>query len=128
MADQALKSIPNKTLKEVHKVGKLACLLETSQGRTFFDLYLNDRPEFAKYWTFYTTAGNIEQSQSVEEQLQLAEDCYSRHVAIEASSEDRVDWVLNRSKVNKIKTEIASCRESNTSPKDVYKVLREDTL
>jgi hypothetical protein len=52
MAD--LKSISNKALKKIIREGKLSALLQSKDGKLYFDSFLknpvNPQLEFIKYW------------------------------------------------------------------------------
>lgn len=132
MAEQALKSIPNKTLKKIIREGKLSALVSSIEGKDFFDNYMrnaqNPHPEFVKYWDFYELVAVLSSADTAEKQLEIAEQCYSKHIAIEADSDTRIDSLLDRSSVNEIKKTIATCKQESTSPVESFVVLQKSSL
>ena len=133
MAEQALKSIPNKELKKIVRGGKLSALVSSVEGKHFFDSYMknpdNPHPEFVKYWDFYelvaalsTTAGGPDQ------QLELADQCYSKHIAIEADSGNRIDSLLDRNTVKDIRKTLATCKQESASPVEAFLALQKSSL
>ncbi|KAI9555373.1 hypothetical protein GHT06_017888 [Daphnia sinensis] len=96
MADPDLKSIPTKTLKKVIREGKLSALISSDEGQIFFQSYLIKHPQFKKYWTFYNSVNEIVSNQDNQEhQLVAIKECFEKHIAIGADSEDRVDGCLS---------------------------------
>lgn len=126
MAEQALKSIPHKALKKIVREGKLSALLASTEGRAFFDQYLRDKPEFLKYWEFQNLVTELTSADSLAQQLDLADRCYREHIAIEA--ENRIDEVLDRSIVNKVKKTLDTCRQEEKNPSEPFQNLAEKSL
>ena len=128
MAEQALHLIPNKVLKEIHRVGTLKCLLETQEGNRFFEYYSREHPETDKYFRFYVSAGVVCSTLDPEQQLDLAESCYKKYIALEACCDDRIEKVVNRARVGQVKKVLAECREKGSSPTGLLQEIRNDAL
>lgn len=126
MAEQALKSIPHKALKKIVREGKLSALLASAEGRAFFDQYISDKPEFLKYWEFHNLVIELTSAHSLAQQLDLADRCYREHIAIEA--ENRIDEVLDRSTVTKVKKTLDTCRQEEKNPSEPFQSLSEKSL
>jgi hypothetical protein len=112
-------------------LGTLASLLETEEGRRFFNAYLHDsnhpRPEFAKYYNFYLDTVKLTESKgSVEELLKAANLCFENYVAIEADT--RLDAIVNRSITNEVEKTLDDCREKGTNPKNTFCDLQQKSL
>lgn len=96
MADPDLKSIPTKTLKKVVRECKLSALISSDEGQIFFRSYLIQHPEFNKYWTFYNSVNEIISApDNQQHELIAIRECFEKHIAIGADSEDRVDRCLS---------------------------------
>lgn len=111
----------------------MASLLETGEGRRFFNAYLNDsdhpRPEFAKYYNFYLdTVKLIESKGSVEELLKAADLCFEKYVAIEALPDNRLDAIVNRSIADKVDKALNECKDKVTCPKNIFCDLQQKSL
>lgn len=63
-------------------------------------------------------------SDEIAEQLDLADSCYKKHIAIEADSDDRVDKFLDRNTVNELKKSLVSCKQESISPASYFKPLQ----
>ena len=92
----------------------------------FFDSILksSNQLEFTKYWDFYELVDKIVHSEELAQQLDLADSCYKKHIAIEADSDDRVERVLDRATVNDLKKTLVSCKKDSTSPTSAFKPLQ----
>ena len=132
MAEQALKSIPNKALKKIIQQGTLASLLATAEGKRFFEVYLKDpqnpHSEFSKYWDFYVEANSFNDLNNLAEELDHADECFKKYIAIEAEYDHRIVNVINRATVNEISKSITICKENNNSPKKVFLELQTSSL
>lgn len=125
---QALKSVKDKTLKKVIREGNLRALVNSKEGREFFDAYVrnpeNPHREFAKYWDFHELVNELNGADSVSQQLELADRCFEKHIAFEADPEDRIDDLIDRSTVDKVKKDLVSCKQESKSPAPIYKALQ----
>lgn len=127
MAPLDPKSIPKKTLEKVLRECHLSALISSDKGRTFFESYLiNKLPEFNKYWTFYNSVNEITWNSENQEQLLVCiKECFEKHIAIGADSQDRVDACLgeNRIVVKKLSKAISEKDIENlcTTFKDLQK-------
>ncbi len=104
MADQGLKSIQTKTLKEIVRGGRLRGLISSKKGEDFLNSYLDDKPNFNKYWTFYKSASEISANfENKKQHLSLIKQCFEKHIAIGADSDERIDeCVSTRSSVENL--------------------------
>ena len=63
-------------------------------------------------------------SDEIAQQLDLADSCYRKHIAIEADADDRVDKFLDRNTVNEFRKSLVSCKQESTSPASIFKPLQ----
>jgi len=63
-------------------------------------------------------------SDEIAQQLDLADLCYKKHIAIEADSDDRVDKFLDRTTVNDLRKSLISCKQESISPASIFKPLQ----
>lgn len=127
MADQALISLPKKALKKIIREGKLSALIASDEGSNFFDSYMISHPEFKKYWDFFNTANNIVNVQDSTQKIELARNCFDKHIAIEADSNDRVDACLkSRSAVDNI--EKAIINQDSAGVSNFFQSLKDSAL
>ena len=107
MADQDLKSISKKNLKKIISEGNLNALISSEEGVAFFNSYLNDKPDFNKYWTFYNSASEIAANiENKEQHLCLIKQCFQKQIATGADSDYRIDGCLSRSIVDNLSKSI----------------------
>lgn len=105
MADQSLKKVKKSILRKVVNESNLSVLLESDEGQTFFNQYIENYPELKKYWTFYECVNEITTNQNSDNLWESLDQCFKTHVCI--SAEDRVDECLkDRSVGETLKTAI----------------------
>jgi len=127
MAEQALEEIPNKDLKEILKHRSLKTLIHKPKGRAFFEIYLKDPEnahiEFLKYWNFLNTVDLIKNLEDVDQKLDYSDDCYKKHIAIEADCEHSIIGLINRAKVREIDKALKNHRQDRSDPTDSFSEL-----
>lgn len=128
MADQGLKSISPKILRKIIREGKLSALISSEKGEDFFTSYLGDKPHFNKYWIFYKSASEIVANfENKEQHLCLIKQCFEKHIAIGADSDERIDeCVSTRSAVENLSKAIS---EGDTEKlQETFKGLQESAF
>jgi len=126
MADQAtLISLPKKALKKVIREGKLSSLIAFDEGYNYFDSYMVSHQEL-KYWEFFKAANEIVKIKDSSQTIKLAEDCFKKHIAIEADPDDRVVRLVNRSEVDNI--EKAIINQDSTRVTSTFQNLKDSAL
>lgn len=77
---------------------------------------------------FHELVTCISREEDIHKQLNLADQCFKKHIAIEADSEDRVDKLIDRTTVNEVKKSLVSCTKDSTSPAAVFQPLQKSSL
>lgn len=96
--NEKLKKIPYGTLRKVVREGKWQCLLDSEEGHSFFESWLNAEKSGIKvYWLFAGEGKNILKASSLNhnEKLEFVQRCYEIHVSKSALAEDKIDDCLN---------------------------------
>lgn len=104
MADQSLEKIDKEILEKVVNDCNFSILLESGNGKTFFNQFIENYPELKKYWTFYECVDKLTASQNSDNLLELEEQCFKEHIRTSAGY--RIGMCLNRSNVEALNTAI----------------------
>ena len=127
MAEEALRNIPTKDLKDVLKHASLRTLIGKPKGCEFFEIYLkhpkNSHTEFLKYWDFLYTVALIKNLKDVNQKLDYSDNCFKKYIAIEADCEHSIMSLINRAKVKDIDKALKNHRLNHSDPKDTFSEL-----
>lgn len=69
-------------------------LIDTEEGKEYFEYWISSESEIKMYWVFYSTVNKILKDQDSTETFASIQHCFNKHISGIADSDDRIDFCL----------------------------------